>query len=315
LKFNLVKRGSREMAELEARSDKGDHEEESAISREIEPKKPQDINFVEGEKGGFTESNQSSKRKRTVVFDFSESIDTESEDGGEESFVGGDERAESRIGRADVPTFEVLPPHLPNHMIKGQSKRNLSKGKHPMNSLLFPIQGDLVPNKNSAQSKIFDLTEESIRFDRIERIRNTLKTRIVDLNERKLYTLEDVIRVFLSESVPLSLKLPIHLSSTSLATLLLIEETSDFVETLRSSIMFQDSVRRCLLEEKNLPVCRCGYIYVHPSLTYSRHPRKKELMIGNMGDIIAVEHTKTVLTRLNALRFFLEILFTTITTE
>jgi len=232
-------------------------------------------------------------------------IDSESEDTSEETFSSGACNNEASL----VPRFEVLPPHLPKHMVKGGSKTNLAKGKRPMVNTVYTIHGDLVPTKNNPLKRIFELTEESIRHDRLERIRGTLSDRIVDLHVRKLLTLEDAVKVFYSQAIPISLKLPISLTTTSLATLLLIEESSDFLETLGSSLIFQESVRKKLLEEKNLPVCRCGFIYVHPSLTYTNHPVKSDLVIGNLGDVVAVEEKKLVIQRLNSLRFFLEILY------
>lgn len=232
-------------------------------------------------------------------------IDSESEDIAEESFATGASNDDSTI----QPSFKFLPPHLPKHMVKGHSKINLSKGKRPMSNLTYTIQGDLVPSKNTSLKRIFELTEESIRFDRLERIRKTLKDRIFDLHVRKLFSLEDVVKVFYSQAIPLSLKLPFAFSTTSLATLLLVEESSDFLECIRSSLPFQDTVRKTLLDVKELPVCRCGFIYVHPSLTYTNHPTKPDIVIGNMGDVVAIENKKTVLKRLTSLRFFLEILY------
>lgn len=233
-------------------------------------------------------------------------IDSESEDGGETTFSGGACNYES----GEKPTFKVLPPHLPKHMIKGSSKINISKGKRPMVNYTYNIEGDLVPSQNTLMKRIFELTEESIRHDKLERIRGTLKERITQLHLRKLYTIEDVVKVFYSQAIPISLKLPISLSTTSLATLLLVEETSDFLELLRPAMSFQDLIRKSLLEEKDLPICRCGYIYVHPSLTYTNHPTKPDIVIGNLGNVVAVENKKVVNKRLNSLRLFLEILFT-----
>jgi hypothetical protein len=297
---------------------------EPEVSSQNNGEKRKFSNEVETEKNKISKENLGAQRcelqtsgqgKKPVIVDLQEIGGAGAEDEGEESYNRRDEDVEDSDRRDDAPIFKILPPHLPRHMIKGKSKSNLSKGKRPVNNLLYPIQGDLIPTQNSAMKKFFELSEESIRYDRMERIRNTLKIRVTELNERKLYSLEDVVKVFLSESIPLSLKLPVQMSSTSISTLLLLEETSEFVESLRPSVIFQDTIRRYLLEEKNLPTCRCGYIYVHPCLTYSKHPNQKHLMVGNMGDVIAVEHTKTVLKRLNALRFFLEILFTNITTE
>jgi len=208
-----------------------------------------------------------------------------------------------------VPSFKVLPPHLPKHLIKGNSKSNVSKGKRPMVDLSYNVPGDLVPTETTTMKRIYELTEESLRYDKSERIRATLKERISDLHLRKLFSLEDVVKVFYSQAIPISLKLPVSLSTTSLATLLLIEENSDFLECIRGSLPVQDNIRRHLLEEKNLPVCRCGFIYVHPSLTYTNHSGNNSVVIGNLGNVVAVEEKKLVLTRLNALRFFLEILY------
>jgi hypothetical protein len=214
----------------------------------------------------------------------------------------------------ETPTFKVLPPNIPKHLVKGNSKLNPFKGKQPLNYASLSIEGDLVPCKNNSLKRIYELTEESIRIDRLERARATLKTRIRELHQRNLYNLSDVLRVFYSESIPLSLKIPIKMTVTSLSTLLLIEESSSFIDSVKNSFIFQDLMRKYLLEEKNLPVCRCGYIYIHPSLTYSKHPNNPLVLIGNLGDVVSVEKKTTVLQRLNSLRVFLENLYEYLTT-
>jgi hypothetical protein len=217
------------------------------------------------------------------------------------------------VEKNDGPSFKVLPPHLPKHLVKGKSKTNLSKGKRPLNENICSIDGDLIPEKASALKRIYDLTEESIRLDRLERLRITLKTRITELNNQNLFTLEDVVRVFQSQTIPISLKLPLTLSTISLASLLLIEESSPFIESIKNSINIQELMRRYLLEEKNLPTCRCGYIYIHPSLTYTKHPSCPTLMVGNIGTMVAIEQKSNVLKLLNSMRLYLEILYENIT--
>lgn len=211
----------------------------------------------------------------------------------------------------EKPTFKKLQSSLPRHVTrKGKSKSNASKGKSSANTVCS-IDGDLleISSNSTLQQRIFELTEESYQQDVVERLRNTIKDRVTSLAEINAYTLNQVHKTFVENSIPLSLRLPIKLPISSLSSLMVVEEKSGFLQSFRSSINLQDTLRKSLLEEKNLPVCRCGYIYVHPSLTFAKYPQDPNMLVGQFGGMLVIERKDVVMERLDKLRFFLEILF------
>lgn len=153
------------------------------------------------------------------------------------------------------------------------------------------------------------MTEESYRQDTADRIKNTIKERVIALAELKAYTLTQVHKAFVEDSIPISLKLPVRLSVSSLSSLLVVEENSSFLQSLKNSISLQDTLRRTLLEEKNIPVCRCGYIYIHPSLTFAKMLNDPNMVIGQLGGMLVFEKRTEVMEKLDKLRYFLEILY------
>jgi len=212
----------------------------------------------------------------------------------------------------EKPTFKNLKPNLPCHVTrKGKSKCNPCKGKKLTSNKIFTVDGDLLELSTAvtARKRIFELTEDSYRQDVVERIRNTLIERVKKLVEEDVVTLIDIHKIFVNNSIPLSLKLPVRLPLTSLSSLLVIDKSSDFLKSFKESLVIQDMFRRQILEEKNLPVCRCGFIYVHPSLTYAKFHADKNTLIGQLGGMIAFEQRETVMERLDKLRYFLEILY------
>lgn len=211
----------------------------------------------------------------------------------------------------EKPTFKKLKANIPVYLMrKGKSKSNPSKGKRPLN--VCSVDGDLleITEKNfSARNRIHELTEESYRLDNIERAKNTIRERVTALAELNAYTLTQVHKAFVQDSIPISLKLPMRLSVNSLSSLLIVEENSGFLQTIKKSVDLQDILRRSLLEEKKLPVCRCGYIYVHPSLTFSKMLNEPTAVVGQLGGFMVIEKRAEVMEKLDKLRYFLEILY------
>lgn len=223
----------------------------------------------------------------------------------------GEASSSKNTKNTEKPTFQKLKPNIPVHLVrKGKSKSNTSKGKRPLS--VCSIDGDLldVTEKNfSARSRIHELTEESYRLDNIDRVKNTIKERVIALAELKAYTLTQVHKAFIQDSIPLSLKLPVRIPITTLSTLLVVDENSGFLQNLKNSINLQETLRKSLLEEKNLPVCRCGYIYVHPSLTFSKMLNEPSMLVGNLGGFMVIEKRSEVLQKLEKMRYFLEMLY------
>lgn len=213
---------------------------------------------------------------------------------------------------SEKPTFQNLDPVIPSHITrKGKSRANISKGKRPANTKLCTIDGDLLDTLSqfNVKRRIYDLTEESYHNDKVERIRNTLKERIIGLADGKIYTLSELHRVFVNEKIPLSLRLPSRLSTESLSSLLVVEEDSKFIQDIKGSINFQELIRKHMLEEKNIPVCRCGFIYIDPSLTYAKSPNNPNMFVGQLGNMLAFERKENVMEKLNKMRYFLEVLY------
>lgn len=211
----------------------------------------------------------------------------------------------------EKPTFSKLKSNIPKHITrKGKSRVNSGKGKG-LSKNICPVDGDLleISRTFSAQKRIFELTEESYQQDVVERIRNTIKDRVTSLAEINAYTLSQVHKTFVENSIPLSMRLPIRLPIASLSSLLVVEEKSGFLQSFKGSINLQDILRRALLEEKHLPVCRCGYIYVHPSLTFAKSPGDENMLVGQFGGMLVFEKKEVILEKLDKFRYFLELLY------
>ena len=195
---------------------------------------------------------------------------------------------------------------------KGKSKPNILKGKRlGLNLPSFVIERDPL-EETSVKIKIAkryaDLAEQSYHIDRLERLRTTMSARIEQLVEKNLVTTTDVISIFLNENLPLSLRLPSALPKKYISNLLLAETSSVFVDTISQSINLQDMMRREILQHRNLPVCSCGYIYVHPTITYARHPENRLSVLGKLSDKqFTVEPKEDIVKKLEALRFLLDI--------
>lgn len=220
--------------------------------------------------------------------------------------------AEKDVSVGEKPKFQTLKPNIPKHLTrKGKSKGNVSKGKRPMLNVCS-VDGDLLDISEanfSARKRIYELTEESHRLDNVDRLRNTIKERVTALADINAYTLTQIHKAFVDDSIPISLKLPVRLSVSALSSLLVVEEQSGFLQSIKNSINLQDTLRRTLLEEKKIPVCRCGYIYVHPSLTFAKMLNDPNMVIGQLGGMLVFEKRTEVMEKLDKLRYFLEILY------
>lgn len=195
---------------------------------------------------------------------------------------------------------------------KGKSKPNIIKGKRlGVHLPSFVIERDPLEEtsmKIKIAKRYADLAEQSYHIDKLERLRTTMSARIEQLVEKNLVTTTDVISIFLNENLPLSLRLPSSLPKKYISNLLFAETSSAFVDTISQSINLQDMMRREILQHKNLPVCSCGYIYVHPTITYARHPENRLSVLGKLSDKqSAVEPKEDIVKKLEALRFLLDI--------
>lgn len=212
------------------------------------------------------------------------------------------------------PTFNFVRPirNPLNILRKGRSKSNLSKGKHVCSQIPdFTIEADPLEEpctRIKIAKRFADLAEESYHIEKLERIKITLTARIEKLVHLNLITLSDVMAMFFEEAIPISSRLPAGLQKGTLSNLLLANSGSTFVQTINQSINLQDKMRKDILSAKNLPVCNCGYIYVHPSLTFATHADNKLTVMGKISQTeFAVEVKEDVLKKLDALRFFLEV--------
>lgn len=219
-----------------------------------------------------------------------------------------------------VPTFIFSSPRrFTIGAPKGKSKTNLSKGKrsqyHNSRSSTF-IDGDYLNNlesSRSSQHKIYyEKAQTSQMIEKFNRIKTALVLRIEEMHTQKLFTLNDCVQLFMSEYVPISMSIPRPLSCEGLSDVLKVEPESSFIKALSVSLELQDLMRRTMLEVKTLPVCCCGYIYIHPNLCFSKHPSDPTLLAGkitNTSDNAIIIKKIDMLTQLNVMRFFLEILY------
>lgn len=228
----------------------------------------------------------------------------------------GDESLNDGISEKLIPTFKFSSPLPFVVRPKGHSKSNPSKGKRPRNMItLDEIEGDLCigldTSKQTQGKLLYKLARESQRAEFIRRTKTTLLFRIEEMTEKKLITLADCVKIFMRDYVPISSTLPTLLSENALSDLLKVDPDSSFIHTLSESKHLQETMRKAILESKNLSVCCCGYVYVPPMLTYAKHPTDTTLAIGKQPyteKIISVKRSD-VIRSLNSLRYYLEILY------
>jgi len=216
-----------------------------------------------------------------------------------------------------VPNFARSSPKPFSVAPKGQSRINILKGKRPRHvPLLVTISGVELTDRPTHQITKYETQwyEHALRSQQIEKIartKNTLVLRIEDMHLKKILSLVDVFKVFQSSNTPIAITVPRELSSESLSAILQVEKDTDFISTISSSLDLQESMRKTILDVKNLPTCGCGYIYVHPSVTFAPNFADRNLLIGSQpGQTnLAITTKIQALEYLNALRFFLEIVF------
>ncbi len=216
-----------------------------------------------------------------------------------------------------IPTFaKSSPTKFSSILPKGRSKTNLSKGKRPrILNTLAEIDGDMLADMETGrltyQKLMYELSQTSQQIEKMERTRNTLVLRLEEMHDKRLIKLSECVTYFLSEYIPISLPVPVSLSQNVLSAILKIDDDSSFIKTLSESRELQDVMRKTILDSKMLPVCSCGYIYVHPSLCFAKHPSDQTLVAGRLSGSAKVSVFKRsgVLEQLNALRYFLELLY------
>lgn len=221
-------------------------------------------------------------------------------------------------GEKLAPTFTMSSP-LPFVVgPKGQSKSNPSKGKRPKlitNDTLDDIDGDLLmgleTSKINSVKNFYRLARESQRDEKLRRAKNTMLVRIQEMHEKKLLSLSDCVQFFMGEQIPISLSIPTLLTEHALSDILKVDPDSSFIKIVSDSKDMQETMRRAILEAKNLSVCCCGYIYVHPTLTYARHPTDSNILVGRQPytEKQSIIKRSEVIKNLNSLRYFLEILY------
>jgi hypothetical protein len=215
------------------------------------------------------------------------------------------------------PTFATsCPTQFSVILPKGKSKTNLSKGKRPrILNTLSDIDGDMLTDMETArvtyQKMMYELSQTSQQNEKLDRSRNTLILRIEEMNEKRLIKLSECLKYFLSEYIPISLPIPSSLSRTVLSNILKIDDESSFIHTIAGSRELQNVMRKTILDTKMLPVCCCGYIYVHPTLCFAKHPTDQSLVVGKVSDGGKVSALKRsdIIAQINALRYFLELLY------
>lgn len=254
-----------------------------------------------------------------IVSSFAE--ETESEESSAEISVftesGSEEENTSRNGEKLVPTFEKSAPKPFVVRPKGQSKANISKGKRPR---VVPLLGyftgemlnDITTSKvTSHERQWYDHALRSQLIEKVQRTKNTLVLRIDEMNQKKLLSLVDVYKIFQTDNSPIAITTSSEMSRDALSGILKVEKDSSFITTIFSSLDLQDTMRRTILDVKKLPTCGCGYIYVHPSITFSKHLADPSLLIGKQPgqENLAVVSKIQAMEYLNSLRYFLEIVY------
>lgn len=263
----------------------------------------------------FDNSPDLSKEEVETISKFVDGVTTEKLSEVLEVYSG-DEGSTGGTSEKLIPTFKFSSPLPFVVRPKGQSKSNLNKGKRPRNMItLDEIDGDMCEDLDTSKPNqgklLYKLARESQRGEFIRRTKTTLLVRIEEMNEKKLITLADCVKIFMREYIPISLTLPTLLSEDALSDLLKVDPDSSFIHTLSESKNLQDTMRKAILESKNLHICCCGYIYIHPMLTYAKHPTDSTLVIGKQPYTNKITSVKLseVLKHLNSLRYYLEILY------
>ena len=182
-------------------------------------------------------------------------------------------------------------------------------------NVLSDIDGDMLScmetAKSTYQKTVYELCQIYQQREKIDRIRNTLVLRVEEMHEKGLIKLSECLKYFLSEFIPISLPIPLSLSRNVLSTILKIDNGSNFIKILQGSRELQDVMRKTILDTKMLPVCSCGFIYVHPSLCFAKHQSDETLVVGKISNsgTASVSKRSDILAQLNALRYFLELLY------
>jgi hypothetical protein len=213
-----------------------------------------------------------------------------------------------------VPTFMISSPvRFTVGLPKGKSKANLSKGKRAKTST--EIDGDLLSGLESSRltsNKIlYEKAQTSQQIEKVNRFKTSLIFRIEEMHLKKLFSLHDCVKLFLSELIPISMSVPKLISPEGLSSILKIDVESSFIKKLSESLELQELMRKTMLEAKTLPVCCCGYIIIHPNLCFSKHPSDSTLVAGkitNTDKAILLKKSE-IITQLNVMRFFLEMLY------
>lgn len=215
-----------------------------------------------------------------------------------------------------IPTFSASSPLPFLVRPKGQSKSNPNKGKRPRTKItLDEIDGDLLmgldTSKQNSLKLLYRLARESQQSEMFRRAKNTLLVRIEEMHDKKLLTLSECVKIFMREFVPLTISLPSLLSEQALSDILKVEIDSSFIQLMSTSKELQNTMRKAILESKNLTVCCCGYIYVHPMLSYAKHPTDSTILLGKQPytDKMTSVKRADVIKNLNSLRYYLEILY------
>ena len=216
-----------------------------------------------------------------------------------------------------VPTFVMSAPKPFSVRPKGQSRANAAKGKRPrILPLLGTIDGETLLDMSTSKTTSHDrqwynhalISQEK---EKIFRTKNTLILRIEELNQRKQLSLVDVYKVYQKDFAPIAIAPPSEMSRLHLSEILKINRDSNFISTMFSSLDLQDTMRKTILDVKKLPTCSCGYIYIHPSVTFSKHVADYNFLCGRQPGLenLALVPKVQALEYLNAIRYFLEIIY------
>jgi hypothetical protein len=233
-----------------------------------------------------------------------------------------DGKSES-TGEKLKPTFAKSSPKPFSVRPKGQSKSNVLKGKRPRTlPVLGTIRGDNLTDLSSTkvttyERQWYDHALKSQLTEKIYRTKNTLVLRIEEMNQKKLLSLVDVYKIFHNANIPIGITTPSEMSTDHLSMILNVDRTSNFITTIYSSLDLQDTLRKTILDVKKLPVCGCGYIYVHPTITFSKHLADPSLLVGRQPgqENMAVVSKIQTMEYLDSLRYFLEIVYENLNTS
>jgi hypothetical protein len=268
------------------------------------------------------ENSKESTPNKTTSEDFDvsnyvELEDTDTEDSTPVTPVFSESVIENVQSEVLVPTFEVSAPKPFSVRPKGLSRSNLAKGKRPRTfNILGTIRGETLSEMSTSKftsydRQWYDHALKSQLMEKISRTKNTLILRLEEMNQNKLLSLVDSYKIFQNDNTPIAISTPSEMSKEAISKLLKVDKDSNFVTTIVSNVDLQDTMRRTLLEVKNLPICGCGYIYVHPTVTFSKNLADRSLLVGKQPgqDHVAVVSKLQAMEYLNALRYFLEIVY------